>query len=187
MLARMCLVALLPAAAGAQPAVMHFDDFTGPITDQYADLALFSSDPGSHCESAPSGFAFSPPNVLMSALDTGEITGVPNIYIDFVSPVRNLTFWAIDANVAGDTAYINAWTRDVVVHFALESSGGPGNNELIDVSWLPNIIRLEITDIIDDPAENGIGWDEFSFTVVPAPGAGALSAIALLGAARRRR
>jgi hypothetical protein len=53
------------------------------------------------------------------------------------------------------------------------------------------ITRLEIVNILNDPsAENGIGWDDFSFTpVVPEPGTYALFALGLaaLGATVRRR
>src|SRR5690606_7127456 len=94
--------ALATATATAQ--FLGFDEFTGPVTDQYADLALFSSDPGAHCESIPLLDADSPPNALTTALDTGGVTGVENIYIDFTQPICCLTFSAIDADLPGVTA-----------------------------------------------------------------------------------
>jgi hypothetical protein len=178
------------AAATAAPATAQFigfDEFTGPVTDQYGALALFSADPGALCVAVPFGTTHSPPNALSSALDTGEVTGAENIYIDFANPITGLSFWAIDASVPGVTARFVVWERDVVSVTDFVSLGGSGNNQFIDLSHARAVTRLEIIDITRDPAEAGIAWDSFEFIIVPAPGPLGVLCLCALGAARRRR
>lgn len=177
-------IALAAFAASAPAQFLGFDDFTGPVTDQYASLALFSSDPGAHCESLPLANADSPPNALMSALDTGEITGAENIYIDFTNPICCLSFSAIDADLPGATARFAIWDFHTVTVTDFISTGAPVQR--IDLTAYPLITRLEIIDITRDPAEAGIAWDSFEFMIVPAPGALALLGLATLTTRRRR-
>ncbi|MCC7390473.1 MAG: hypothetical protein IT431_17105 [Phycisphaerales bacterium] len=175
------------AAATAAPATAQFigfDEFTGPVTDQYAELALFSSDPGAHCVAVPFGTTHSPPNALSSALDTGEITGAENLYIDFANPITGLSFWAIDASVPGVTARFVVWDFHTVSVTDFVSTGDP--LQRIDLTTYPVITRLEIIDITRDPAEAGIAWDSFEFIIVPAPGPAPL-VLACVAARRRRR
>jgi hypothetical protein len=68
------------------------------------------------------------------------------------------------------------------------SSGGVGNNEFVDLSAFSRVTRVEIVNIFNDfGTENGIGWDTFSFDVVPTPSSAALLSIGLLAGARPRR
>lgn len=177
-------ITLAAAAAPAAAQFIGFDEFTGPVTDQYADLALFSSDPGAHCESIPLANANSQPNALTTALDTGEVTGVENIYIDFTQPVCGLTFSAIDATLPGVTARFVVWDFHTVSVTDFISTGAPV--QTIDLTAYPVITRLEVIDITHDPAEAGIAWDSFQFIIIPAPAAPATLALGALAIRRRR-
>lgn len=180
------LAAIAAVASTASAQFLGFDDFTGPVTDQYADqyadLAIFSSDPSAHCDALLN--ADSAPNALMSALDTGEITGAENIYIDFTNPICCLTFSAIDADLPGVAARFVVWDFHTVTVADFISTGDP--IQRIDLSMYPVITRLEIIDITRVPAEAGIAWDSFEFMIVPAP-----ATLALIGCTasciRRRR
>jgi len=182
-------IAALGLASSAQAlTVIDFDGFSGVVTNQYAE-AVFSSSVGSANHSFAFGTAHSGPNILCTGGTTGGIDCLRDTYIDFTNPVNDLTFWAIEANVAGVTAQFNVFTNGSFAGTAdLVSSGGGGNNEFVDLSAFSNITRLEIVNILDDPNnENGIGWDTFSFNVVPAPSSAVLLAIGGIATGRRRR
>lgn len=184
-----CVVAIvslgLVSAAGAE--VIDFDGFTGEVTNQFAS-ATFSSDAG--FSNFATGFptAHSGANILCTGVQ-GAIDCLQPTYVDFTNPVNDLSFWAIEANAVGVTAQFNVYENGAFsATVDLVSSGGFGNNEFVDLSAFSNVTRLEIVNIFNDfSTENGIGWDTFSFTVVPAPGSAVLMAMGLLSAGRRRR
>jgi hypothetical protein len=185
---------LLVAATGAQAALIDFEDLAPgtQVTNQYAEATF----------SGPA------PNVVFSQgrplgqfiCGTGCIT---DTYIDFTNPVSNLTFWAIQIDATGKVAEFRVFVDNALA--ATIDLNGPGTNiggtgpggpedEFIDLSAFSGVTRLEIVNILNDPsAENGIGWDQFSFdvgdTTVPEPGSLALLALGLtgLGVGRRRR
>lgn len=178
------LVPILASAAAAQ--LIGFDEFTGPVTDQYASLATFSSEPGWHNEAQPSPWATSAPNALVTFRDDGTPSGVAPTYVDFAYPVGQLSFWAIEADVPGVAARFAVWEFDTVTTIDFVSTGEP--MQRVDLWQFPVITRLEIFDILDDPIdEHGIAWDTFEFVIVPAPAPLALLASFALAAARRLR
>jgi hypothetical protein len=154
------------------------------LTDQYPEVT-FSSSAG-HQNLTHDFEGHSLPNILCTGPIGGEIDCIRDTYIDFTDPVNNLTFWAIEANLPGKTASFNVWTHGGFQQIDFISEGRRGY-QLVDLSHLSGITRLEIVDIIDDPGERGIGWDTFSFTVIPASPTVALFGVAGAVASRRRR
>lgn len=181
--------ALFASACWSQAAtVVTFDDLTPGtvVTNQYAGVT-FSSSPGN----ANYAYAFGGGNILCANALAGGAICLPDTYLDFATAVNGLTFWAIEPNFAGPDADFRIFQNGVyTTTVQLIGLGGAGN-KFVDLGAYANITRLEIVNILNDPsAENGIGWDDFSFTpVVPEPGTYALFALGLaaLGATVRRR
>ncbi|KAA0214536.1 MAG: PEP-CTERM sorting domain-containing protein [Leptolyngbya sp. PLA3] len=173
-------VGMAVAAAPAFGTVINFDELASGtiVTNQYAEATFSSSTGFSNTAIAFSGWG----NILCTP------GCIEDTYVDFTNPVNNLMFWAIEANFAGHTADFNVYENGVFAGtVALVSAGGGGNHQLVDLSSFSNVTRLEIVNILDDVIqENGIGWDAFSFDVVPAPGTLMLAGVGLIGIRRRR-
>ena len=109
------------------------------------------------------------PNIL----DHGPVVyphGYVPLYVDFTTPVNNLKFYvlAVDDNRPG-IAQINVFQNHRTSPSATMSVNGFGNAFvpiLIDIggAGYNNITRIEVFNITD---VNGIGYDDFSFTVAP--------------------
>jgi uncharacterized repeat protein (TIGR01451 family) len=109
------------------------------------------------------------PNIL----DHGPIVyphGYVPLYVDFTTPVNNLKFYilAVDDNRPG-IAQINIFQNHRTTPSATISVNGFGNAFApvpIDLgsAGYNNITRIEVFNITD---ANGIGYDDFSFTVAP--------------------
>jgi hypothetical protein len=181
-----CFLLFVLVAAGHSPAdvvEINFNDLLPGtvITNQYPE-ATFSSEAGS--DNVAISYDANWVNILC-----GTATCLSDTYIDFTTPVNDLTFWAIAANAAGMTAEFNVYENGVFSSTVdLVSSGGNPNDEFVDLSSFNNVTRLEIVNILNDPsAENGIGWDQFRFTVVPEPSGIFLGGIAMLAGWLGRR
>lgn len=131
------------------------------ISEQYGE-GRFSSEPG---------FVN---RVYVGVLLTGTPDGtwgdgVHDTYIDFAAPVENLTFDAFCANHVGVAAQVNVFTRGQ--YHATVDVYGSGENDYtpIDLSTYGGVTRVEIVNIYDGLGENGIGWDNFNFSIVPEP------------------
>lgn len=170
------------ASANAGLVVINFDNLPSgtTVTNQYPE-ATFSAGSGGNTAFS-FGSAHSAPNIICTP------SCIVDTYVDFTNPVKNLTFWAIEANAAGHTADFNVFVNgSFAATVPFISSGGAPHNEFVDLSAFTNVTRLEIVNILNNPTtENGIGWDTFSFEVIPAPGSLALLAIGGLAAVRRR-
>jgi hypothetical protein len=153
---------LLVAASGASAQVtIDFDSLTpgSVVTNQYVH-ATFSSSAGNHNKAVFAGSG----NVLFSGVDGGPLTGSADTYIDFLHPVNGLTFTAVQPNGAGVVATFNVYESGVLTaSVPLTGLGGSGSKS-VDLSAYQDVTRLEIVGIDPSPAENGIAWDEFSFT-----------------------
>jgi uncharacterized repeat protein (TIGR01451 family) len=111
------------------------------------------------------------PNIL----DHGPIVyphGYVPLYVDFTTPVNNLKFYvlAVDDN-RPRIAQINIFQNRQTTPSATKSVNGFGNAFvpiLIDLggAGYNNITRIEVFNITD---VNGIGYDDFSFTIAPTP------------------
>jgi len=148
----------------AESVFIGFDDLPSGtlLTSQYPGV-IFSSSQG--C--ANYVYSFSTGNIICTGPIGGSIDCVRDTYIDFTSPVNNLTFFAIEPNVAGVDAQFRIFQNNTyTTTIDLIGLGGAGN-EFVDLSAYAHITRLEIVNILQSPLENGIGWDSFSFTPVP--------------------
>jgi hypothetical protein len=191
-------VGVAMAAGSVSATVITFDDLaTGVlVTNQYPGVT-FSSDPGEGMYTA-GGTPVTYPHFLCTAPIGGEIDCNNNVYIDFATPVSNLSIWAVEANEFGVSAtfffYNGATllgTQNLIGLAAAPATYGYGN-QFVDLSAFSNVTRLEIrgpggTGPIDNSyGGNGVGWDNLSFEV-PGPSAGGLLAAAGAVALRRRR
>jgi hypothetical protein len=130
------------------------------VTNQFPEVS-FSSSPGNV-------------NSVTGPLQSGQFicTGPPgaqptcieDTYLDFTVPVSGLTFVAVEANCSCPAAFFRIFQDGIFTDTVVLVGLGTSGNKRVDLSAYPSITRLEIVDIVDDPvAENGIGWDEFSF------------------------
>lgn len=189
---------MLAGGSVASAIVVNFDDVPSgtSITNQYPELT-FSYGPGVSGNTLAYG-GVSPPNILCTLAPNGNMC-VDSIFVDFTSPVNNLTFLAIQPNEFGVVAEINVFTSNAFAGtIALIGLGAtPGSfgtgNVLVDLTSFSNVTRIEVvpptgqTMIDFSYGGNGIGYDVFSFDVVPAPGTAGLLLASLGLAARRRR
>lgn len=192
-------IAALVAAAGiAHADSINFDDLAGGtmVTNQYSGVT-FSSIAGQINMTHPfSNGGTSAPNILCTADANGGVNCLNPTFIDFASPVNGLSFLAVEPNGEGEVASINIYQNGAFATnlplIGLGSGGGFGaGNVPVDLSSFSNITRIELvgpggTGQLDGPG-NGIGWDNFSYTFVPAPATAMMIGLAGLGAARRRR
>lgn len=177
------LAAALPLAANAT--VIDFEDRTvdETIDSQYSSVATFSSEPG--FENA--ALSYNSGIILCTRPVGGFADCLHDTYIDFTSAVNGLEFDAIEPNAVGVDATFNIFADGGMHTEFLTGLGGTGNKH-VDLSAYTNVTRLEIVDILDDPSnENGVGWDNFSFNVVPEPFSMVALAGGLVALARRRR
>ncbi len=179
---------------GAMADVINFDDLgVGvEVTNQYGS-AVFSTIGGQQNLTLQYGFG----NILCTA-ENGAPNCLKPTFVDFPSPVNGLTFVAVEPNEFGVVATISVFqkgnhTADVdLIGLGMNPGEFGYGNKSVDLSGYSNITRIELRgpdggDLDNAYSGSGIGWDEFSFTVVPSPGAGALFGFAAAVAARRRR
>lgn len=188
--ATLAALAATTVTATAQT-VIDFDSLGNGVvvTNQYPGVTFSSSAGNQNYAINRPNSAHTAPNILCSG-PIGGLDCIQDTYIDFAIPVNNLTFWAIEANVAGVTAQFNVYENFALsATVNLNSAGGKGNQEFVDLSAFNNITRVEIVNILNDPInEQGIGWDTFRFYSVPTPGTlTALVAGGLLASRRHRR
>jgi len=166
---RLTLVATIAMPFVAQADFIGFDNLANMtvIGTQYPHVTFSSSVGAANYAYANAG-APSPSNILCTGNPT--ITCLQDTYLQFDGPVQNLTFYAVEPNFAGHDADFRIFQNGVfTTTVPLFGLGGIGN-KFVDLSAYSNITRLEIVNILNDPAaENGIGWDSFSFTPVPEP------------------
>jgi hypothetical protein len=159
------LAPLISAEASAQVTI-DFDNLAPGtvVTNQYF-LARFFSSPGNHnvAEAAAVG------NVLVSGPVGGTPTGIEDTYVSFTYPVNNLSLTAVEPNGSGVVARLFVFENGFLTGVEdLIGLGGPGS-KVVDLSAYTNVTRLEIRQIDPDPAEDGVAWDDFTFTPNTAP------------------
>ena len=180
----------LPAGS-ASATVIGFDDLPNGtvVTTQYPS-ATFSSIPGEDLviDNSYDFGAPSYPNYICTAGVQSSIDCTNPVYVDFTSPVNNLTFQALGDNSPGVQAQVDVFQGGVYSATVPISVNGDFNTPLlVDLSAYGNVTRIAIHDVTD-PA--GLAWDTFSFNPVPEPSTFALlvaAAVGLAGGAWRRR
>ncbi len=153
--------------ASAALTVIDFDGFAGGtiITNQHPE-ATFSSSAGDDNKVLPFPINDTPPNILCTGPVGGSVNCVAPTFIDFTDPVDRLTFYAIGVNDVGHVADVNVFVSNVFNSTVQVIGAGTIKvNILIDLSAFTNVTRIELTNITDFA---GIGWDTFSFNVIPA-------------------
>jgi len=161
------------SSSGQSQAYINFDDIPTwtAVSNQYSP-AVFSSDFWHYPLADNQYWGNSRPNLLGRAPTFGfyDGTGYAPLYVDFTTPVNDLKFYvvAVDEFRRG-IAQINIFqnhrltaTRDIDGH------GVVFIPVLVDVGgWgFQNVTRIEIVNINDI---NGVGFDDFSFTIAPPP------------------
>lgn len=157
------------AVASAQQFSIDFDSMPGgAIVSGQEPSAIFSASTGYELQTFGLNLGTSLPNYVCTAPQGSSITCKDPVYVDFPTPVEDLLFFAVGTNkssrVATARVFVNgalAGTHDI------QGSGKPKVPVLVDLSAYQDVTRLELIDIDDF---QGIGWDDFSFTVDPAPG-----------------
>lgn len=198
-----CAILVCAVAASAQAAVINFDDLPSGVvvTNQYAALgAIFSSNQFNVSLGFVSGpTSTSVPNILCTS-STPDLSGLncaERTTVDFVNPVNNLTFLVVEANSAGVNGRVSIYqggaapSAFVNILGVNNGAGGSGNHTL-DLSAFTGITRIDLEGPTGagsqlDANGGGIGWDDFSYDVVPAPSAAGLAMLAGMAGLRRRR
>lgn len=190
-----CAIVSLASAVPAAAVVIDFESVAldSAVTTQYP-TATFSTITGQENRVQNGPFA----HMICTAAVGGDVNCTQPTFIDFASPVNNLTFLAIEPNEYGVVASINIFenyaysaTYNLIGLGASAGLFGSGN-ETVDLTAYSNVTRIEILgpggvgDLDNSYGGNGIGWDNFSFEVVPAPGSAVLFALAALGSRRCR-
>ena len=129
------------------------------VTNQYL-AASFSSSAGNHNVAEVGGTG----NVLVSGPVGGPSTGTADTYIRFTYPVNGLSLVAVEPNGAGVVARLFIFQNGLLTAVEnLIGLGGPGS-KTVDLGAYSDVTRLEIRQIDPDPAEDGIAWDDLTFT-----------------------
>ena len=154
----------------AQATFIGFDDVANGtvVTNQYAGVT-FSSNSGSDNRAYNFTTGNTAPNILCT-FTGGQIDCVHDTILDFVTPVNNLTFWAIEPNTTLNAANFEVYQNGIfTTTVPMLGLGGLGN-KFVNLSGLANITKLRIViDANEAGSQGGIGWDSFSFDAVPEP------------------
>lgn len=184
-----CFVGLMVGgcAVAAHAVVVDFDNLANGtvLTSQYGGLT-FSSSAGSEVRIYGFVGADTAPNIICTYTG-GTINCTEDTNIDFANPVNNLTFWAIEPNTNQNAANIDIFQNNVyTTTYQLTGIGGSGNL-FVDFSAFSNITRLQMRIDPNEVPLGGIGWDTFTYDVVPEPASMIALGAGLLAIARRRR
>ncbi len=146
-----------PVHAGTRVTI-NFDDLaSGPVTNQYAPAATFSTTQGTvDTLSYASYFNSSRPNIICS-----QGCAEP-LYVDFGTPVSELSFRAVGVTDSGVIAKVRV-LRNGALLGTVDIVGIGANTTPVAVSLakFSDVTRIEVVDITDT---QGIGLDDFAFT-----------------------
>ncbi len=195
--------AALPVACAT---VIDFDNVPSgtDVTTQYAG-AQFTSETGlttiAYAYLGPSPFGA--PNVLVPFNPTfGFPTSVPDLYVDFTTPVNNLGFHAVAADEYGTIAQVKVYSGLTLLGIdpIIGNGPSPGNfgnaanaTTYVNLSAYSNITRIEVVpptglfDLDSSYGGGGLIYDDFTFDPVPEPSATLLLSIAAFAATTARR
>ena len=180
------LAAVIALPMASQAVVIDFDNVAAGtvITNNYAD-ATFSSNAGQENRTEAQNLGSSLPNFICTFAIGGQINCVNDTYVDFTSAVNNLTFYSIGANDNGHNADVDVFVNNAFAGTVQVIGNGTGSTpDLVDLTAFNNITRIEIKNITDFA---GLGWDDFSFNVVPEPFSMIAFSAGIVALARKRR
>jgi hypothetical protein len=180
------VVALI--ATSARGVIVNFDNVPSGtnVANQYPGM-IFSSEPGHGVIAFAYGglIAFSSPNVIVPYNQMlGFPTSVPDLYVDFTTPVNGLTFHAVQADEFGVVAVVNVYSGPtllgidpIIGNAALPATfANPASaTTLVNLSAYANVTRIEIVpppglfDLDSAYGGGGLIYDNFSFDPVPEP------------------
>lgn len=194
----------LAVAGTTRAVVMNFDSTpSGTIADSFFAGVTFSSEAGFntavHTYIGPS--PISAPNVLTPYYVPLNIPqSVPDLYVDFATPVNNLSFLAVAADEFGVVARVHVYTTGNVL-LGTDNIIGTANapntfgfgSTLVNLGAYSNVTRIEVVppigsfDLDSAYGGGGLAYDNFSFDPVPGPSVLTLGAACAAGLLRRRR
>lgn len=184
------------AVPHAAAVVIDFESLSvgATVTNQYS-TATFSSIAGQENRVMNGPFA----HMICTAAIGGDENCTQPVFVDFTNPVNNLSFVAIEPNEYGTIATVRIYENFIytadynITGLATQANTFGYGNQFVSLSAYSNITRIEILgpggvgDIDNSYSGNGVGWDTFTFEVVPAPATGVLLGLAALSTPRRRR
>ena len=140
--------------------VINFDDLPvgNVVTNQYAD-ATFSCDPGFTNQVTSD---WSPHTIGTYPLSSNGFDR--NLYVDFPTPVRGLTFNDGYEDTTGTIGQVRIFQNGQYTTTVPIVGGGHVVVGTVDLSKFINVTRIEIVNITDP---NGLVYDNFSF--IPGP------------------
>jgi len=149
-----------PAPVTYKHVTLGFDDVPTDthVTNQYAQYAVFSSDPGCSCDAADDAdMASSKPNYIFTyyTCDKGETA---SIFADFAKPVRGIKFKLVGVNNDAKVAAVRLVKSDGTS--VKKDVTGPADDNMtlrVDVSSESDVKRLELIEVSDD---YGLGLDD---------------------------
>ncbi len=164
------LVALTAAGSlAAQQYVIDFDTLGKAAmvpSSQYPEAVFTALNPAHEVRTYSVKLGSSPPNFICTAID-GTITCDEPLAIDFPTPVRNLTFFAVGANRRRTVAIARVFVNGSLAGTEAIMGVGIGKRPiLVDLSGYVDVTRVELIDVRDP---HGVGWDDFSFEIEQPP------------------
>jgi len=199
-----------PAAARAGAITIDFEgkaEFT-PVGDLYAPMGVtFGIDgaPGmrpiiSVTGPAASAFGGPPGSIIDGPMKSGmggltdpvgaSVTEARDIVMLFAAPASEVSFWMLDVDRGADwrdEATVRAYGEggsllETLTVRAGDAGTGDGVATLVALRS-EGIVRV----VVDVLPVMGYALDDVSFTLIPGPGAGAIGALGLVAAGRRRK
>lgn len=171
------------------------------VTNQFAGVT-FSSISGYEVRTTAQSFGSSLPNIICSAEVGGAqtcgtagrdpfssgIPGIDDIFVDFSTPVNNLSFLAVGDNDNGNIGVVDVF-EDAILAGQVNIVGNSNGLDpfFVDLTGFNNVTRVTIHSITDT---FGLGFDDFTFASATVPIPATLymfgSALGLLGWIRRK-
>ncbi len=206
--------------AGAEVVTLTFDeldpcDYHGPyggpedvppcgvITNQYPGVAFSSDAPNFFNEANPGLFddrraaAFLFPEVahsggnIIAPWDGEYFVFNASLFVDFETPVNNLSFWTGGDETLATLAVIDIFGEGGALLDTIDLLSNAAVLAFHDLSAFANVTRIAIRDIVAGANGAALYYDTFSFEVAEAPApAGALlllTGVLGLRAARRKK
>lgn len=178
------VVTTCPAVSSASAVLIDFESLANgtTVTNQYPEAFFYANSGYANLVTRQPGIGVGN-NFLCTGL-AGRLNCTQETFLNFITPVNNLTFLQVGDNATGIVALVDVFEN----HLFSSTVKIYGNNDF----YVPNLVNLtafnNITSIrihgITDPG--GLGWDNFSFNTldtaaVPLPGTVFLFGIGLLG------